>query len=111
MEVPFMNGDAVLGGSGRASFHGSEGLNVVELRSAVRGGSDNRGEGLNADAFALSMPAIAIGEVLAEGSLGLASARSDEEAGSVGVSVPEGIGDCGRPRGVAPRYEGLRVGV
>lgn len=90
-----MNGEAVLGGSGGASFHGSEGLKVVVPALAVSGGADSLGEGLKADALALSVPAVAVGEVDAEDSFGLDSDRPrSEEPGRVGVSVPEpGIGD------------------
>lgn len=54
-----------------------------------------RGEGLKAEALALSMAEVAVGEVPADESLGLDSdRRRDDPAGKVGVSAPEeGIGD------------------
>lgn len=108
---PPRNGEAVRGGSGGgASFHGSDGLNVAAL--AVRGGFAGRGDGLNAVALALRVPAEAVGDVWFIESFELDSDRNkDGTAGTVGVLAPEGIGDCGRPTGVGPRYDGRRVGV
>lgn len=80
MVEPFMNGEAVRGGSGGASFHGSDGLKDVLV--AVSGPLGRRGDGLNADALALSTAAVAVGEVLTEDdSLGLDSDRSMDGPG------------------------------
>lgn len=68
--APPKKGEAVLGGSGGgASFHGSDGLKFVLV--AVSGALGKRGEGLNADALALSVPAAAVGEVVVDAIFGV----------------------------------------